>query len=329
VTTDNPPRYSTAMYPALKVMEKKCQPLRYGREPYWRAPITPPSRDVLVPSWNWHSVHENDAAELVTLDVNGAFLGAMGSVSIAHGNLKNQGEWDYLPAPGMVPPGYYKVTVPYWGGGMIVSPLGDSSRLQTETAVWVAHPTLVLLLELLEEGTIGDFGILDSWTCATATTFRSWVQQLKTVRTQVLDVLENAHHGNVPADCKCNACDRYGAFKEGYSAALSMMLTGEKCATRRPDWSHAVYAQHAASSWRKAWRYVLTGHPLIGMGATDEITVVRHDLAEVLNQPKPPFRVDRTGRALGAFKEKPKAQATPLPTDRPAALVDLDAEDIL
>lgn len=319
------------MYPALKLMEKQLPPLRYGRPPYWRAPVVPPARSehIYVPHWNWHSVHENDASDLVTLDVNGAFLGAMGSVTIAHGNLKPTGEWGYLPAPNMVSPGYYKVTVPYWGRETIVSPLGDSALLETETAVWVAHPTVIQLLELLEEGTIGDFGILDSWTCPTTTTFRSWVQRLKVERERCLVGVEKAHQGNPPAKCQCHPCERYAAFKEGYSAALSMMLTGEKCATHRPDWAHAVYAQHAASSWRKAWRYTLTGRPLIGMGATDEITVLRHDLAEVLNQAKPPFRVDRTGRSLGAFKEKAKTQAAPLPTDRPAALVPIDAEDIL
>lgn len=323
--------HKSPMYPALSVMEKRLPPLRYGREPYWRAPVAPPARteQVLIPSWTWRPPYADGVdAELVTLDVNGAFLGAMGSVVIAHGPLKHTGEYDYLPTPSMVPPGYYKVTVPYWGRSGIVHPLGDSALLQTESSVWVAHPTVIQMLELLEEGTIGDFGIIDSWTCATTTNFRAWVGRLKTVRTNCLTQVEDAHPDGPPAaDCECAPCDRYSAFKEGYSAALSMMLTGQKCGTHRPDWAHAVYAQHAASSWRKAWRYVLTGKVLVGMGATDEITVVRQELAEVLNLPKLPFRVDNTGRSLGAFKEK--AKPTPVPDHRPAALVDIEPEDIL
>lgn len=319
------------MFPALKRMEQECQPLRYGHEPYWRAPLTPASQEVYVPVWNWESIHEPIHGQTpLTLDVNGAFLGAMGSVTLAHGNLTRVPSWDSLPQPGMVPPGYYKITVPHWAfSGTIVSPLGDSSRLQTESVMWVAHPTLVLLLELLDEGSIGEFDIIDSYACATVTSFRNWVAYLKSVRTKCLDAVDQLHpNGKVgrPQNCDCTPCARYDAFKEGYSAALSMMLTGEKCKTRRPDWAHAVYAQHAASSWRKAWRYTSTGRVLLSMGAVDEITIISQELPEVLAMAKPPFRVDHTGRKLGALKAKPKA--TPRTDNRPAALLADDAEDI-
>lgn len=319
------------MYPALKIMEQQCPPLRYGHEPYWRAPATPVTHEAYIPAWNWESIHEPISGQHpLTLDVNGAFLGAMGSAVLAHGNLKRTGgPWDSLPTPGSVSPGYYKVTVPYWAfSGTIVSPMGDSARLQTEAVMWVSHPTLVLLLELLEEGAIGGVEILDSYTCATAANFRHWTGKLKEIRVKCLDAVDQAHPQGRPDGCECTPCARYDAFKTGYSAALSMMLSGEKCKTYRPDWAHAVYAQHAASSWRKAWRYIANGSVLLSMGAVDEITIIREELPKALALPKPPFRVDHTGRALGAFKAKTKT--TPRPNNRPAALLLADdAEDIV
>lgn len=326
--TDPTPTHDIPMYPALGIMEKKAQPLRYGHEPYWRAPICPASKHVLIPAWNWRSIHQPAPGQkMLTLDVNGAYMAATGSVIIAHGPLKHTGEWDYLPEPQQVATGYYKITVPYWAfSGTIVSPLGDSARVK-ESSVWVAHPTLILLLEILEEGGLGDFGITDSWTCATQTNWRAWQARLKAVRIQVLAEREAHHNGAAPTGCDCYPCAKYAAFKEGYSAAFSMMLTGEKCTTSRPDWAHAVFAEHAASSWRKAWRFTGTGRPLLSMGATDEITIIAEDLDQALNRPKPPFRYDPTGRNLGAFK--PKAKPTPLPDNRPSVLVVDDDEDIV
>lgn len=315
------------MFPALSLMEKSAPPVRYGHEPFWRPPVVPASQNVYIPVWNWESVHEPIHGQTpLTLDVNGAFLGAMGSVEVAHGALKRW-DWKDLPTPREVRPGYYKITVPYWAfSGTIVSPVGDSARPQTESTMWVAHPTLVLLLELLEEGSISGIDILDSYTCGKTTRFKSWVEKLKITRLQCLTAVDQAHGGNRPQDCDCTPCARYAAFKEGYSAALSMMLTGEKCKTRRPDWSHAVYAQHAASSWRKAWRYAAPGRVLLSMGAVDEITIIREELPEVLAMPKPPFQIDHTGRKLGAFKAK--AKPTPRTDHRPAALLADDSEDI-
>lgn len=307
-------RHTVSMFPALRLMEKQLPPARYGREPYWRAPITPPSRDVYIPTWNWVGVQEiPQDDELITLDANGAYLGALGAVRVAHSHLTNRGAPIGLPAPREVEPGYYLVKVPYWSfSGTIVSPLGDSSRLQTEDAVWVAHPTLVLLLELLEAGFLGDLHIFDSWTAQATCGFRAWVDRLKEIRVDLLGAVAAAHPTGAPQGCDCTPCATYSAFKEGYSAALSMMLTGDKCQTRRPDWAHAVYAQHAATQWRKAWRFTETGRPVIAMGHTDEITILRADLQYALDRPKPPFRLDPTGHRLGALK--PKAISTTLPT---------------
>jgi hypothetical protein len=297
-TETEPPR----IFAALRVMERQTPPLKYGRPPYWRPPVAPPSAMVYVPTWNWFSPLEFPEGEPVTvLDVNAAYLSAMGGVKVAHSHLTNTGRLAHLPAPREVAPGYYRITVPHWAfAGTIVHPLGNSARLETENDVWIAAPTLVLLLELEDEGHIGSFEILDAWTADVVTDFRAWSTRLRSYREEFMNSVEMAQ----TEVRRTQELERYDAFKRGYSAALSMMLTGEKCLTKRPDWAHTIYAQHAASTWRKAWRWTSTGRPLVGMGAVDEISVLSADVPAVLGRPKPPFRYDPTGHAPGAMKPK-------------------------
>ena len=311
----------TPMFPALSRMEKRpeLQPRRYDREPYWRAPIPPPARDADVPVWNWISPSGPDDVPARTLDANGAYLGALGGIKVAHSHLTHHGAVDWPLAPREVPPGYYRITIPHWAfSGTIVHPLGDSSRLQTEDTLWIAHPTLVLLLELQEEGVLGDIHIEDSWTANAVCDFRKWVGHLKQVRTELLDSIAQAQTDAARAALR----ERYDAFKEGYSAAFSMMLTGEKCKTQRPDWTHAVYAQHAATMWRKGWRWTATGYPLLSMGHVDELAILAADLPAAMQRPKPPFRFDPSGHTLGAMKPK-----TAAPDPRPQAATATLAED--
>ncbi|MFJ2307667.1 hypothetical protein [Streptomyces sp. NPDC087787] len=323
---------TTGFFPALARMERQFPPLARTREPFWRPQIPAPARDILVPAWNWRSIHEcPEGARLLSLDANAAYIGAAGGVKVAHSHLTPTGGID-LPAPRDVLPGYYRVTVPYWAfSATLVHPLGNSTRVETETDVWIAAPTLVLLLELLEEGAIAELTILDSWTAQAHTTFRAWVDHLKGIRRDLMDAQHQAHpDGDRPADCECVPCTRLAEFKLGYSAAWSMMLTGERCKTRRPDWAHTVYAQHAATMWRKAWRYTATGCPVIAMGHTDEITVMEADLPEVMARPKPPFRIDATGYAIGALKPKSVEVATAEHTAGPTALYDdTDTGDLI
>lgn len=297
--TGNP---ETRMFPALKVLERQTPPLKYGRPPYWRAPICPASAEVYTPTWNWVSPLDFPEAEPVTvLDVNAAYLAAIGSVKIAHSHLVQTGRISGLPEPRKVAPGYYLITVPYWAfSGTIVHPLGDSARVETESTLWVAAPVLVLLLELEDSGHLGHFEILDSWTAQVTGNFLSWSERLRSLRNECIDRVETAQ----TEERRREELDRYDAFKQGYSAALSMMLTGDKCLTRRPDWTHTVHAHHAAATWRKAWRWTFTGKPIVAMGATDEIAVLSQDLPAVLGRPEPPFRFDPTGRQPGALKPK-------------------------
>jgi hypothetical protein len=308
-TTQEDTTTDTRMYPALKLMERTTPPLRYGREPLWRSPLPHAIDAPLIPSWNWHAVRDFvPGTETVVLDANGAYLSAMGQTSISHSQLIRTGPIEHYPDPRTVAPGYYKITVPHWAfSGTIVSPLGDSARIETDDHLWIAHPTLILLLELAAEGHIGAFDILDAYTTTRATSFKTWYEKLRAVRTQCLDQIESVHRDGRPSDddkCKCTPCVRYNAFKEGYSAALSMMLTGNKCKTQRPDWSQAVYATHSATMWRKAWRYTGTNKHLVSMGHVDELQILRDDLQDALDRTSKPFRFDASGRSLGAMKVK-------------------------
>lgn len=295
----------TTFFPALSILERTTPPLRYGRIPYWHAPVSPASKDVLIPDWNWLSVHPvPEGIKPMTLDCNGMYLAAIGGVVIAHSELQRSYAWETLPAKGDVMPGYYRITNPHWNlWGTIVSPLGDSLEARDADSLWIAAPTLVLLLELFAEGYIGEFTILDSWITNVTTTFRTWSARLKAVRLELLDQRDAAHTDAAKAAAK----ERLEAFKLGYSAALSMMLTGSKSRTKRPDWTHTVHAHAHAAQWRKAWRYTAMGKTLVRMGSTDEITIFADDLPEVMSRPKPPFRYDNTGRTLGAFKHKPES----------------------
>lgn len=315
------------MFPALKLMERQTPPVRYNRPPYWRPPVPAAAEQVYIPTWNWTFPGDLTEDEPVTvLDVNAAYLSALGGVKVGHSHLQQTGRLAHLPALREVAPGYYKITIPYWAFDYtLVHPLGDSARVTTEDSLWIAAPTLVLLLELIEANALGHFDIIDSYTAAAVTDFRTWSERLRSLRNERLDAIDTAQ----TEVRRREMLDRYDAFKQGYSAALSLMLTGEKCLTRRPDWAHAIYAQHAASTWRKAWKFTFTGHPVVAMGAVDEISIFSAHLADALMLPKPPFRYDATGRQVGALKPKKVTFVGAEPVQRGADVPVIDEDDIL
>lgn len=311
------------IYPALNRLERRPElwPAKYGREPFWHAPVVVPTEKIHVPSWNWTAPLDVPAgADVLTLDANGAYLAAIGSVTIAHAHLSHTGAVEEPIGPKEVLPGYYKIREIYWGlDDRIVSPMGEDP---TTREVWIAHPTLILLLELLDQGVIGGLDITDSWTSRVKTDFLKWAAHMRNVRRDIMDRRDAAETG--PARQLMD--DKYEAFKEGYSVALSMMKTGKGCNTCRPDWATAVYAQHAANTWRKAWKYTATGRPLVRMGSTDEISILAADLPAVMSRPQPPFRVDETGRALGAMKTKHDKPAKARTRPGTPALEDIEGD---
>ncbi len=316
------------IFPALRTLERQTPPNKFGRPPYWRAPAPYAAQEIYIPTWDWSSPRDfEDGQEVTILDVVAAYLAAIGSVDIAHSQLIQRGALPHLPHPRDVAPGYYRINVPHWSfSGTIVHPLGDSARVQTEDTMWVAAPTLVLLLELEEESHLGRLEILDRFTPDVTTNFRSWAARLRSIREECLDRLDMAQL----EETRLAEKGRYDAFKQGYSVALSMMLTGKGCLAFRPDWAHTVYAAHAANTWRKAWRFTFTpGAHVVGMGAVDEIDVLSQDLPRALGQTKPPFRYDPSGRQVGALRVKELTFIGREDPQRPDSIHLIDDEDIL
>lgn len=297
------------MFPALSLLEKRALPTLHGHLAYYRAPVPAPAQaHVLIPSWNWTGVRaaEHDPADTITLDVNGSYMAALGGVDIAFTDLKRMGPVDSMALhPRQVLPGYYRIIVPSWAlDGTIVHPLGGDADRMVGKPVWIAHPTVILLLELMDQGVLGYFDIVDTWVSPQRADFRAWNRLLKQSREGLMDAVDVVHPDGAPSACKCSeACLNYRAFKEGYGAAFSMMRTGQSCKVRRPDWADAVYAQHTAARWRNAWRFSAIG-PVLFMGSTDELTVCRDDLTTALGKTSPPLKMDASGRALGHYKVK-------------------------
>lgn len=263
-----------------------------GRQPYWRPTAPRIWKEVWLPAWTWERPYQSDAVrpeDRVTLDVNGAYLAALSSGVYAHSALAHQ------PGRSVKTPGYYLMDAHPWQNGEIVSPLGTAHL--PGPRVWVAHPTATLLTELCEAGYWPDATVYDAYTADTTMRFRKWVEAMRDDRLSALRARAEGEPG---------AAERYQAIKDGYSIAVQLMkgpAEGKptKSDVFRPDWYATVHAQHAASTWRKAWASVLAGHGPIRMGAVDTITWTVEDLAEIQMRAKPLFRIDSSGEQIGAL----------------------------
>jgi hypothetical protein len=284
-----------SMYKALAMLTDTHAPRVRGREPFWRPPVAPCAKDVHLPAWSWERPYNGGAVRpdnTVSMDVNGAYLAACSSAVFAHGALEHTGADDVRV------PGYYLMTRHVWQSMDIVSPLG-TGHLTTDR-MWVAHPTALLLRQLTAEGYWPDATVHDSYTATDTMRLRRWTDAIQGDRAAAL----HARAAGVPG-----AAEQYEAIKDGYSIAVQLMkgpAEGGKVKSKihRPDWYATVHAQHAASTWRKAWSSVLAGHGPVAMGSVDEVTWTVEDLAEIQFRAKPLFRVDHTGEQIGAFKIK-------------------------
>lgn len=297
MTTADQPTDDPQGYRAMNMLVALAPRIR-GREPYWR-PATPPMwREVHLPTWSWTRPDACTELPTVTLDVNAAFLAAASSAVFAHGALGHYWTGDYRV------PGYYQITVHPWGVRDIVSPLGAQPAAGEK--VWVAHPTLGLLEQLMTAGYWPDTTVHDAWTATETMRLRNWTTAVKADRAAALDARAAALPGTPEHDA---AQARYDEIKDGYSIAVQLLRGPAeggktKSKVRRPDWYATVHAQHAASTWRKAWSSVLAGHGPVAMGTVDEITWTVEDLAAIQMRSKPLFRLDDTAHDLGALKVK-------------------------
>ena len=81
-----------------------------------------------------------------------------------------------------------------------------------------------------------------------------------------------------------------------------MVQGHELCTIRRPDWYHAIHAQHRATMWRKLWRAVEAGVGPVRCAAIDAAEFTDAAYQFILTMDKPPLRIDNTGRSFGSFK---------------------------
>lgn len=284
------------VYRAMLMLTDKYPPKVKGRDPYWRPRAVPVSDAVRLPVWSWDRSTVPGAVtptDTTTMDVNAAFLAACSSAPFAHGELEDGWPRD-LSAPGL-----YQIDAHPWTNPEIISPLGQQPF--EDDRVWVAQPTVKLLDQLSRDGWWPAVTVHDAWT-STSCRLRRWTDAVQIDRAAAL---KSRAAGDT------YGAELYEAIKDGYSIAVQLMKgpaegAPVKSSVRRPDWYQTVHAQHAASTWRKAWRTVLAGHGPVSMGSVDEITWSTADLAALQARPEPLFRVDDTGITIGALKVKHK-----------------------
>jgi hypothetical protein len=284
--TELPPEFN-----AIRALENECVPTR-GREPRiidatkrLGAAAPPWVGEVHIPTWEWSRPHE--PGDLFALDATAQWVSAISSVRVAFGkpSVRVRGVQPFTRAPG-----WWKVDLRgvRWGREHeLMHPLG-TGKWRTQT--WLTHPTLALLMELVNDGKFPEFPVIDSLTATTDVRLTTWSDWIRDRRTELLD---------------SDAPERImKVFKVRYSQAVEMMLHGNKFDYQRPDWAQAIQAQAAATVWRRAWRSVLMGHGPVAAGSVDELVYTADDLAAIMETPEPPLTLDPTGRRLGTFKIK-------------------------
>lgn len=279
---------------ALQALETDCAPLLRKRAPYWRPTAPACHTDVHVPAWKWeHPLTAladltDDAGNplgerLVDLDANAAWPTAAASVNVAHGSLTHTRRQYFDGAPG-----YWLVDLTgfHWDDRTrhMPSPLGTNRH---RDKAWLAAPTVALLQELADAGELDELDIRDSWTCDDRVRLRKWTEWIKNTRVALSEA---------------GQLEQLADFKISYAMAVQMMLSGDTSKIHRPDWHHAIVAQHAASHWRKHWNATRSGHGPVAMYLVDAVTYLGSDLLALQDLNPSPFRIDQTGRTYGSYK---------------------------
>ncbi len=295
---------------ALNRLQHGFMPGSFGRTPYWTPKPPPCWRQVHEPNWAWRHP-DHGQIDMVPLDCNGAFLAPLSGTEFARDALVQTGAIS-TPAVNQVLPGYYLINSAPWSDPRIVSPLGQAPM---PAQVWVAAPTLQLLLELVASGSWLDITVFDSWTCDAKCRMSAWADWLKRVRILAMDTDERDQR-DYPGIKPGQAAQM---VKDGYSMAVQLIghipEKGKpvKSGVQRPDWHHAIRCQHKANVWRKCWNAVQAGLPILYMGDTDAIDIPAWGLPWLQEHApgmrhKPP-QIDLTGRRLGHFKIRKEKDA--------------------
>lgn len=300
--TPDTPDTSRPVYRAMHMLTGEFAPRIKKRDPFWRPKAAPCSDKVRLPllTWTRPRIPAQPVwtdADLITMDVNAAYLAACSSAQFPYGQLENAWDEDFKR------PGLYLVDAHPWTNPELCSPLGTQTL--RDHRVWVAAPTVKLLNELSVEGWWPPVVVHDAWT-SHPVGLRKWVEAVKADRNTAL-MARQADAAYTPGDY-----DDYEAIKDGYAICIQTMKgprEGDppKSSMKRPDWYQTVHAQHAATLWRKAWNTVLAGHGPVRIGSKDEVSWLLNDMEALIMAPmRPVIRIDPTGTLLGAFKVKPK-----------------------
>jgi uncharacterized protein DUF927 len=247
----------------------------------------------------------------VAFDRNGAWIGSIGTVLVAHSALEHAGECD-IPASS-TPPGYYLVNVYPWPETDMPSPL---SNAEVGTQLWVPAPIAGLLASLADAGRWPEATALDSWT-GPHVRLDEWGRLIREMRRYAL---ENHGYGSTA----------YQTAKDAVSISISLMHGNLDQTSARPirvwdtakidriDWRHQIITHNAAFMWRALdrCRQLADGNPSLaplGIRSKDELWMPA--AAETLvtttaydGGTKPPIQLDSTGIDLGTWKTKTRGE---------------------
>ena len=190
---------------------------------------------------------------VAVLDRSGSYPSACSSVRVAPNLLQHTGP-DGDPSYG----GIFQIQAFPWTDKRIGHPLGKIANAPGPW--WISGPHMQLLMSLWK-GTptrppcIPKPVILDSWTGKPAgNLFADFSRAVRAER----------------ARARTESPAEYALVKRVSSQALRALWNSKRSPFWRPDWSIAVRAEAAVRHWAVAYRAVLAGEVLLGLGVVDE-----------------------------------------------------------
>jgi hypothetical protein len=214
-------------------------------QPQWEESCIP-ARQATEVADNWTTDRAPDPGRPFAhmFDMTTQHLSAAGAVTVAVNALRHRTR--PLPPEELSTtnePGYYRVTIPEARelAGYLPHPAG---RYRPGDTVWVAHPTLDLLVRCAQTYRIMALpDVLEAWTAPGTRVFRAFAQRMSVALKEA-----GASYGELDQTMM-------PTLKQVYQSMTGLMETpGPGGAPRRiyrPDWSHAIKAQARVELWRK------------------------------------------------------------------------------
>lgn len=211
--------------------------------PEWSGRCVPALQGATELPDNWTSPRAHEHRFEHVYDVTTQYLSAAGSVSLSPGPLHYSGLMEAFTPTRNNRPGYYLITVPkMWNyTDVIPHPVG---RYRVGDRVWVAHPTLDLLVHCAQELEIMDLPMVhEAWTGTHGTrVLRGWSAKIA----QAVRFMHTIRLANPDDAVMFDAVK--GTYKDGRG-----MLHVATSRVYRPDWGHAIIAQARTLLWLKIW----------------------------------------------------------------------------